>query len=324
MARKQKVLPKREITKRRLARWQRERRRRRITVLIGALVFAAVAGVIVGGVFATREGPPPNLLSTVNGTPIERSDYVNALRLYGGSDIPPESILGTLESEELIRQGAVTFGITVTDEEINERISEILFPGGEEVSQEEFEESYQERLDVLDLSEAEFRELIKDDVLRTRLSEYMVGQAPEEALQVHVRGILVATEEEAQDVVDRLGGGEDFVEIALEVSIDTASKEGGGDLGWFPEGLKAEEFDAVAFSAEPGTLSEPFSTQLGYWVIEVLEREDNRPIAEDARQQLGLAAFADWIDEEMTQKVVREVDANGLQEVHEWAMDKID
>ena len=89
MARKQKALPKREVTKRRLARWQRERRRRRITVLIGALVFAAVVGVIVGGVFATREGPPPNLLSTVNGAPIERSDYVNALRLYSSSDILP-------------------------------------------------------------------------------------------------------------------------------------------------------------------------------------------------------------------------------------------
>jgi len=321
MARKQKASPKGEVTKRRLARWQRERRRRRITILIGALVIAAVVGIIVYGVYATREGPPQKLLSTVNGTPIERSDYVNALRLYSSS--MPEMVIMILEDNELLRQGAVTFGISVTDEEITEQIKASLFPGAEEVSEDEFQESYQQLLDRVGLSDAEFRKFGEVDLLRTQLLNYMMGQLPEAALQVHVQGILVATEEEAQDVVGRLGGGEDFADVAQEVSIEPTSKESGGDLGWFPEGIKVKEFDDVAFGLEPGTLSEPFSTSQGYWVIEVLERENDRPLAEDVRQQLGSTAFRDWLQNQREQKVEREVDSNELEEVHEWAMEKI-
>jgi parvulin-like peptidyl-prolyl isomerase len=138
-----------------------------------------------------------------------------------------------------------------------------------------------------------------------------------------VHGILVTTEEEAQDVVARLESGEDFADVAPEVSIDIASKESGGDLGWFPEGIKAEEFDAVAFNLEPGTLSEAFSTEQGYWVIEVLEKEDNRPLAEDARQQLGFQSFSDWLQNQWAQKVERKVDVNELEKVHEWALEEI-
>ena len=292
-------------------------------MLIGALVVVTVIGVIVGGVFATKERPPQKLLSTVNGISIERSDYVNMLRISSSSSTA-EIVLGNLESNELLRQGTVNFGITVTDEEITEQIKESLFPDAEEVSVEEFQESYQQLLDSLHLSDESFRSFIEADMLRIRVNDYMVGQTPEAALQVHVQGILVATVEEAQDVVARLEGEEDFADVAPEVSIDTASSGSGGDLGWFPEGLNVEEFDEVAFNLELGALSEPFSTLQGYWVIEVLEKEDNRPLADDARQQLGLQAFSDWLQNQGEQKVDRKIDANELEKVHEWAMEEID
>jgi len=322
MAKKQKVLPKHDVTKRRLARWQRERRRRRIILLIGVLVIAAVVGVITYGVYVTRVSTPKQLLSTVNGTSIRASDYLKALRLYSSSSTP-EIILGNLENSELMRQGVVNFGIIVTDEEITEQIKASLFPDVEEVSEEELQESYQQLLDSLHVSDESFRRFIEADVLRLRVNEYMVGQTPEAALQVHAQGILVATEEEAQDVVSRLGGGEDFADVAPEVSIDTISSGSGGDMGWFPEGLHVEEFDEVAFNLELGTLSGPFSTQQGYWVIEVLEKEDNRPLAEDARQQLGAHSFSHWLQDQGGQKVDRKVDAEELEKVHEWAIEEI-
>jgi foldase protein PrsA len=291
-------------------------------LLIGTLVIAAVVGIIICGVYVTRVSTPRQLLSTVNGTSIRASDYVKALRL-SSSSTSPEIVLNTLENNEVIRQGAVTLGISITDEETTEQIKVSLFPDPEEVSEEEFQESYQQLLDSLHLSDESFRSFIEADMLRLRVNEYMVGKTPEAALQVHVQGILVATEEEAQDVVARLGSGEDFADVAQEVSIDPASKESGGDLGWFPEGIKVTEFDAVAFNLELGTLSEPFSTQQGYWVIEVLEKEDNRPLAEAARQQLGSQSFSDWFQNQRAQKVDRKVDVNELEEVHEWAVEKI-
>lgn len=323
MAKKRKALPKHDVTKRRVARWQRERRRRRIILLIGTLVIAAVVGIIICGVYFTRVGPPRKLLSTVNGTSIRASDYLKAHDIIQHSPSTPEIILTGLEDNELLRQGAVAFAIGVTDEEITEQIKANLFPDAEEVSEEELKESYQQLLDRVGLSDERFRSFIEADMLRLRVNEYMVGKTPEAALQVHVQGILVATEEEAQDVVARLGSGEDFADVAQEVSIDPASKESGGDLGWFPEGIKVTEFDAVAFNLELGTLSEPFSTQQGYWVIEVLEKEDNRPLAEAARQQLGSQSFSDWFQNQRAQKVDRKVDVNELEEVHEWAVEKI-
>ena len=58
-------------------------------------------------------------------------------------------------------------------------------------------------------------------------------------------------------------------------------------------------------------------------MIEVLEKEDNRPLAEDARQQLGSQSFSDWFQNQREQRVDRKVDVNELEEVHEWAVEKI-
>jgi len=106
------------------------------------------------------------------------------------------------------------------------------------------------------------------------------------------------------------------------VSIDQASKESGGDLGWFPEGLKGEEFDDVAFGLDLGAVSEPFSTAQGYWVIKVLEEEE-REIADEARQQLMFNAFNSWLEADREQKVERKsgLDLDG---VYKWAMKRID
>jgi len=324
MPKKQQTLPKREVTKRRLARWQRERRRRRIILLIGVLVAAVVVGVIVYGVYATAIAPSRRVLSTVDHTSIRASDYVKALRLYSSSQMSPDGLLGILEDNELLRQGAAPLKIAaVTDGEVTDAIKANLFPNDGEVSEDEFEKSYHQLLDSLHFSDTDFRRFIEADLLKVRFDDYWMGQVPAAALQVHARGILLANQNEAQDVIGRLEGGEDFANLAKELSLDTASKESGGDLGWFPEGLKAEEFDDKAFSLEPGTLSEPFSTQQGYWVIQVLEKEDNRPLADDVRQQLGEAKFTDWLKNEREQKRERKVDAKELQEIHEWATEKI-
>lgn len=320
-------MPKREVTKRRLARWQRERRRRRIAILVGALVIAVVVAIIGYGYYATRIAPPRQLLSTVNGTSIRASDYVTALRFYSApqdsaSQIEPEMLLSTLESNELIRQGAAAFGISVSDEEVEQQIRDFLETPDEPQSEEELAELYQQILDYLGVSDTEFREAVAVDLLRSKVDSYLREQVPEEALQVHVLGILVATEEEAQDVVARLEAGEPFAIVAQDVSVDPVSRPKGGDLGWIPEGLKGRDFDDVAFTLEPLTLSQPFSTQQGYWVIEVLEKEE-REIDQDVRDQLKAVAFSNWLAEQREEKVERKVDANELEEVHEWALGQI-
>ena len=90
-------------------------------------------------------------------------------------------------------------------------------------------------------------------------------------MQVHVRHILVATRESAEDLGRRIAAGEDFAELARRHST-CESAERGGDLGPLSPGEMVREFDNVAFTAEPGVVHGPIKSPLGYHLIEVLAR----------------------------------------------------
>ena len=86
------------------------------------------------------------------------------------------------------------------------------------------------------------------------------------------RHILVETEEECQQLKDRINSGEDFGEVARAHST-CPSKAQGGDLGQFGPGMMVKEFDEVVFSAEINTLQGPVKTQFGYHLLEVTSRD---------------------------------------------------
>lgn len=87
--------------------------------------------------------------------------------------------------------------------------------------------------------------------------------------------------------------GEDFATVAMEVS-EGPSSVSGGDLGWFTRGQMVGAFEDVAFSLEPGTVSEPVRTPFGYHIILVEEREDEHVTPfEDAKDDLKLAIAQD-------------------------------
>jgi peptidyl-prolyl cis-trans isomerase C len=90
--------------------------------------------------------------------------------------------------------------------------------------------------------------------------------------EVHARHILVATEAEAREVIERLKKGEDFAALAKENSKDTNAE--GGDLGWFGHGQMLKPFEDAAFALEPGQISEPVQTQFGWHVIKVEGKRD--------------------------------------------------
>tara|TARA_B100000497_G_C7669931_1_gene404268 strand:+ start:406 stop:1644 length:1239 start_codon:yes stop_codon:yes gene_type:complete len=67
-----------------------------------------------------------------------------------------------------------------------------------------------------------------------------------------------------------------FEVAAKQYSSDPGSKDLGGNLGEMLRGRFVKEFDKIAFTIEPNTLSEPIKTQFGYHLIEVLNRSGEK------------------------------------------------
>lgn len=105
--------------------------------------------------------------------------------------------------------------------------------------------------------------------------------------EIRARHILVETEAEIADVVKRLAAKEEFGAVAADVSIDRASQENRGDLGYFTEDMLSGDFTDVAFALETGTTSPPFQTEFGWHVVEVTDRRKGRqPTFEDMRDEI--------------------------------------
>ena len=78
----------------------------------------------------------------------------------------------------------------------------------------------------------------------------------------------------AQAILDRLAAGEDFSELARELSEDAGTREQSGDLGFFRRGQMVPEFEDVAFALEPGEMSDLVRTDFGFHVILATDRRE--------------------------------------------------
>ena len=87
--------------------------------------------------------------------------------------------------------------------------------------------------------------------------------------KVHCAHILVKTEKEVNNVLERLKKGEKFSAIAKDVSL-CPSKKRGGDLGTFGRGQMVKEFENAAFALDKGQISGIVKTQFGYHIIKRL------------------------------------------------------
>lgn len=90
--------------------------------------------------------------------------------------------------------------------------------------------------------------------------------------------ILVATEENAKDILNELSKGANFEELAKARSMDaTASR--GGDVGYFRIGQLVPDFEKACTKLNVGEISEAVHTQFGYHIIKLTDRKE--PAVED-------------------------------------------
>lgn len=91
-------------------------------------------------------------------------------------------------------------------------------------------------------------------------------------------------------IYEKVQNGTSFSRLARIHSDDPGSASEGGDLGWFPRGQMAPEFDAVAFALEPGQISEPFRSSFGWHIIQLEEVRESTPEIEGGEPETEIKA----------------------------------
>ena len=149
-----------------------------------------------------------------------------------------------------------------------------------------------------------------------KLNEVRAAGGPQMVQQVHVRHILLKPNAIEDDATVRqklthmreqiLAGKDDFEVLAKTNSQDPVSAVAGGDLGWAQSDTFVPEFAAVAENLKEKEISEPFHTQYGWHIMQLLGRRDFDNSADAARER-AFEALRDSRVEEATELWLQQI-----------------
>ena len=255
-------------------------------------------------------GPPEHIIAQVNEEQISVEEFEREFKeliLEPGKEVKgtelgdlKQAYLDQVIERKILVQEARRLGIKISQEELNQAISEIKmdYPG----------EGFGEKLGLKGTTLEEWKNRLEEKLLAEKVIRgafYPAEKIDEkEALQfyedhrssfqinqkVRARQIVVADGEEAIQILKRLKKGESFEKLAREKSVGP-EKVQGGDLGFFSQGEKPTEFDSV-FRMEVGAISEVIKSPYGYHIFRLEEKTQPRQIPfEEAKleilQELG-------------------------------------
>ncbi|MFU8865810.1 MAG: peptidylprolyl isomerase [Rhodobacterales bacterium] len=252
---------------------------------LSVAVFALWAsGPVVAQDTAESAPDADSVVATVNGTEITLGQMIMARTTLPEQYLAlPDDVLFTGILDQLIQQSVLAQ--TAGDE----------MPARVRISLEN------ERRALLAAS-------VVDDILQGAVTQEALQQAYDEAFadaepsrEWNASHILVDSQEEALELIERLEAGEEFADLAQEASSDSSAASG-GELGWFASGMMVPDFEAAVVSLEVGAVSAPVQTQFGWHVVKMNEtRLRDVPtleaVADELRPQIERAAVQARLDE---------------------------
>jgi foldase protein PrsA len=247
---------------------------KRLILLVGVLSVVAAAC-----------SSSDEVVSSVNGEDITRGSVESLVRDAGDgfSNQDFATYLSVVIQWEAADQAAAEeFDVAVTEDQIDDRVDQLVTDSAPGVTLEEYLESvnatesglrsFAESLLVQESIAVElssgFDPVTDDDVAQE------VAEFPADWIQVCASHILVETQEEADDLKAQLDDGGDFAALATEFSLDPGSGANGGDLGCSSSSGFVEPFAEATLAAEFDTVTEPVETEFGYHLIIVTDRID--------------------------------------------------
>ncbi|MGD2063015.1 MAG: peptidylprolyl isomerase, partial [Nitrospirota bacterium] len=222
--------------------------------------------VVAVGLSAMRAEAEDRVLATVNDHPITESDVEAKLQT-----LPPQlrGQMGTPEQRKhLVEQMALTY--LMVEEARKEGLDRSPeFKAGMQAAEERLLSTLYVRKYVGEPQQP------TDEALRAEYDARLPDITP--SPKIRARHILVKTEDEAKAARKRVvEGGEDFAEVAKEVSTGPSAPQG-GDLGVFGKGRMVPAFEEAAFALKKDEVSQPIQTQFGWHIIQVTEIQGGTP-----------------------------------------------
>lgn len=253
------------------------------------------------------------MAATVDGTEITVGDVNSLIDSEGTVPVADfaQFLAVAIQWNIFFEAAEAEYGATVTEEEIEEEATSLY----EQLANEG--ESREDFLASRGVTEEFLLGIAEQSLIDARIRESLVDQAEspteeeiEEAradamlqgTEACVSHVLVETEEEANEVLDRLEAGEEFSEVATEMSMDTQSAQNGGDLGCSSPANYVEPFQNAVLEGPVGEINpEPVESQFGYHVILVTERTeptlDELPSDEDLASAVIETAVSSEVEE---------------------------
>lgn len=313
---------------------------KKITLLLLVLVVAVVAVSCSG----KDKGKDEVAVVKVNGEGVSFEDFKDEYKAYQtlyesqfGEDALLEKdeegvtvaetlrddILDKVILEEIVRQDAKKDGIEIDKKEVEENYNEIIQSlGGKE--------KYAEFLSKSGFSDDYFKKNIKNELLFFKYKDEYIknNQINEEESKAYFEEnkdlltvakashILVNSEEDGKEILEKLEAGEDFKTLAQEHSLDTASGSMGGDLGYFGKTEMIPEFSNAVFNMEKGEISDLVKSDVGYHIIYL---EDIKQTYEDLKEEIDY-----MLNEEKFASHLSELKESATVEIDEEVLNSFD
>ncbi len=225
--------------------------------------------------------------------------------------------LDELIEAELAQQKADELQITVTEQEVDQAIdddfrgaivqqaqeaitSTVDLPTPTPVAQEQVDALYDSVLAAMHISDDAFRTIVRRNLMLGKVQDALAAEVPTTGLVVDLQLIETEIREAAIVAQARVERGEDFAIVAQEVSTDTLTVGDGGAVGWVTPGQLTTsygaELDDYVFTLEIGEVGLVESNGM-YYVVRVVDRDENGPLPDDVLLQRRNSALVDWLEE---------------------------
>jgi hypothetical protein len=198
-----------------------------------------------------------------------------------------KQVLTQLQSDEIVRQLAHKYKVSVSNKEVQAQVDQITkSAGGTQKVNEVLKKFY-------GWSQNDLRKKIEFQLLKQKVASAVSNDG----------SVNAQAKAKAQDVLNKVKAGGDFAALAKQYSQDSSAANG-GDLGFFGKGQMVKPFEDTAFSQQPGQISGLVKSQYGYHIIKTVEFNADKSQVHAAHILIKTVDFDTYLSDQLKQAKV--------------------